>query len=435
MFFDEAKITVRAGDGGDGAMSFRREKFVPFGGPNGGDGGRGGDVYLVVNPRLNTLVRFQHERHFRAGRGGHGKGKDMTGKDGADLFIEVPSGTVVRDADTGEVIADLTEPGQRALVARGGRGGRGNARFATASNQAPRFAERGEPGQVRNLMLELRLIADVGIVGVPNAGKSTLLAAVSAARPKIADYPFTTLQPNLGVATLDDETTLVLADIPGLIEGAHAGAGLGHAFLRHIERTRVLIHLLDGLSADPLRDFAQVNAELALFDPALVEKPQVVALNKIDLPDAQTRWPAVQAGLRAQGYEPLAVSAATGQGVRDLLYRAAQLLAELPPEEKQAEVPVFRLPEDENAFEITREGNAWRVRGTRIERAAAMTFWEYDEAVQRFQRLLERLGITQALEQAGVKPGDTVYIGKAELEWLPSPEIGREAGGESRWEE
>lgn len=418
MFFDEAIIHVKAGDGGDGAVSFRREKFVPFGGPNGGDGGRGGHVYLVVNPRLNTLMRFQRERHFRAGRGGHGRGKNQAGKDGQDLFIEVPPGTVVYDADTGECIADLTEPAQRVLVARGGQGGRGNARFATPTNQAPRFAERGERGQERTLRLELRLIADVGIVGKPNAGKSTLLAAVTAARPKIADYPFTTLQPNLGVARLDDETTLVLADIPGLIEGAHAGAGLGHAFLRHIERTRVLIHLLDGTSPDPLRDFAQVNEELALFDPRLAEKPQIVAFNKMDLPEAQARWPDVQAGLRAQGYEAMAISAATGQGTRELLYRVAQLLRALPPEEQPVEMAVFRWPrEDEEGFTITREDGGWRVRGPRIERAAARTFWEYDEAVERFQRLLDRLGITQALKEAGVQPGDTVYIGDVELEW------------------
>jgi GTP-binding protein len=418
MFFDEATIHVQAGAGGDGAMSFRREKWVPFGGPNGGDGGRGGDVYLVVNPKLNTLVRFQRERRFRAGRGGHGKGKDMTGRNAEDVLIEVPPGTVVRDADTGELLADLTEPDQRVLVAKGGEGGRGNARFATPSNQAPRFAERGERGQQRELKLELRLIADLGIVGKPNAGKSTFLAAVTAARPKIADYPFTTLQPNLGVAVLDDDTTLVLADIPGLIEGAHAGAGLGQAFLRHIERTRVLIHLLDGLSADPLGDFAQINAELALFDPELAAKPQVAALNKLDLPDTQARWPEVERELTASGYEVFAVSAATGQGVRELLYRAAQILRALPPEEKPADMPVFRLPaEDEDAFTVAREADAWRVRGKRIERAAARTFWEYDEAVERFQRLLERLGITQALEEAGVQPGDTVYIGESELEW------------------
>ncbi len=421
MFFDEAIIHVKAGNGGNGAVSFRREKFVPFGGPNGGDGGRGGHVYLVVNPTINTLMRFQRQRHFRAQRGGHGRGKNQAGKDGADLFIEVPPGTVVYDADTGECIADLTEPGQRVLVARGGRGGRGNARFATPTNQAPRFAERGERGQERNLRLELRLIADVGIVGKPNAGKSTLLAALTAARPKIADYPFTTLQPNLGVAVLDDETTLVLADIPGLIEGAHAGAGLGHAFLRHIERTRVLIHLLDGTSPDPLRDFAQVNDELALFDPRLAEKPQIVAFNKMDLPEAQARWPEVRAGLNAQGYQAMAISAATGQGTRELLYRLAHILRELPPEARPVEVPVFRLsPEEEEGFTITRENGGWRVRGPRIERAAARTFWEYDEAVERFQRLLDRLGITQALKEAGVQPGDTVYIGDTELEWSES---------------
>jgi len=250
MFFDEARIYVKAGDGGDGCVSFRREKYVPLGGPNGGDGGRGGDVYLVANPHLNTLVGFKRRVHFKAQRGSHGRGKGQKGRQGDDVFIEVPPGTVVRDAETGEFIADLTEEGQQALVAQGGRGGRGNAAFATPTNQAPRIAERGEPGQERRLYLELKLIADVGIVGVPNAGKSTLLSVVSAARPKIADYPFTTLEPSLGVVILDDYTSFVMADIPGLIEGAHAGTGLGHEFLRHIERTRIIIHLLDGASAD-----------------------------------------------------------------------------------------------------------------------------------------------------------------------------------------
>src|SRR5512135_1129302 len=291
MFFDTAQIQVTAGDGGNGAVAFRREKYVPFGGPSGGDGGHGGSVILVVDPRLSTLSAFQHKTKFAARRGDNGRNKDQTGHSGADLRIPIPPGTVVRDADTGLLVADLTAPGAEVRVARGGRGGRGNARFATSTNQAPRMAENGEPGESRTLMLELKLIADVGIVGLPNAGKSTLLASVSAARPKIADYPFTTLEPYLGVATLDDETTLVLADIPGLIEGASRGAGLGHEFLRHIQRTRVLIHLLDGESADPVADYSQINSELALFDPRLAEKPQIVALNKIDQPAVQDRLP------------------------------------------------------------------------------------------------------------------------------------------------
>ncbi|MGC8786749.1 MAG: Obg family GTPase CgtA, partial [Anaerolineae bacterium] len=285
------------------------------------------------------------------------------------------------------------------------------------TNQAPRFAEKGEPGEARSLKLELKLIADVGIIGVPNAGKSTLLAAVSAARPKIADYPFTTLTPNLGVAMVDDHS-LVLADIPGLIEGAHEGAGLGTKFLRHIERTRVLIHLLDGASPHPLRDFETVNAELALFSPKLATKPQVVALNKMDLPQAQEIWPSVQAEMRKRRLPVFAISAATGAGTGELLRSVLKLLQEMPAEEiPTEEAKIFRPTEDEHAFEVVREGDHFRVRGRRIERVAAMTDWENDEAVARFQRILKAMGIFEALQQAGVQPGDTVLIGDSELEW------------------
>ena len=416
MFFDEAKIYVKGGDGGNGCVSFRREKYVPFGGPNGGNGSKGGDVCLVVNPHLNTLINFKKRSHFKAQRGGHGRGKDQTGKQGEDLTIAVPPGTVAYDADTGQLLADLTRPGQRALVARGGRGGRGNAAFATPTNQAPRLAEKGEPGQERWLRLELKLIADVGIVGVPNAGKSTLLAAVSAARPKIADYPFTTLEPNLGVVTVYDRD-FVLADIPGLIEGAHVGAGLGHQFLRHVERTRLLIHLLDGASADPLSDFKKINEELALFDPQLARKPQVVVLNKMDLPQTQELWPRIRQEMKKLELEAMSISAVTGQGVPTLLQRVVYLLDSLPREEPVIEeVKVFRL-EEEEPFSIAQEEDGWRVRGTKIERVVAMTNWEYDEAVMRFQRILEAMGIAAALEKAGVEVGDTVRIGHIELEW------------------
>jgi len=416
VFFDEAKIYVKAGDGGNGCVSFRREKYVPFGGPNGGNGGKGGDVYLVIDPHLNTLINFKKRSHFKAQRGGHGRGKNQTGKQGQGLSITVPPGTVAYDAGTGQLLADLTQPGQRVLVARGGRGGRGNAAFATPTNQAPRLAENGEPGQERWLRLELKLIADVGIVGVPNAGKSTLLAAVSAARPKIADYPFTTLEPNLGVVTVDDRD-FVLADIPGLIEGSHAGAGLGHQFLRHIERTRLLIHLLDGASADPLGDFEKINEELALFDPQLARKPQVVVLNKMDLPQTQELWPHIRREMKKLELEAMSISAVTGQGVPTLLQRVVDLLDSLPREEPVVEeVKVFHL-EEEEPFSIAQEEDGWRVRGTKIERVVAMTNWEYDEAVMRFQRILEAMGISAALEKAGVEVGDTVRIGDIELEW------------------
>ena len=417
MFFDETKIHVKGGDGGAGVVTFRREKYVPLGGPSGGDGGRGGDVFLVANPRLNTLASFQKRREFIADSGGRGGSSNKTGKSGEALLVEVPPGTIVRDAETQAVLADLTDPGQRVLVARGGRGGRGNERFKSSTNQAPRIAEKGAPAEERWLALELKLIADVGIVGVPNAGKSTFLSVVSAARPKIAPYPFTTLQPNLGVVFLHDRE-VVLADLPGLIEGAHAGVGLGHAFLRHVQRTRVLIHLLDGAGQDPLGDFVQINAELALFDPNLAEKPQLVALNKMDLPMAQERWPEVQKAVRSHGHEVFAISAIAQQGLQEVVGRASALLAELPPTPPLVEVPVYQPDDEDDSFTISRESDGWRVSGRNIERAAAMTYWEYEEAVQRFQRILEALGIRAALEDAGAQVGHTVYIGDYELEWV-----------------
>ncbi len=416
-FFDEATIHVRAGKGGNGCVSFRREKYVRFGGPNGGNGGAGGHVYLIANRHLNTLIQFQRQQHFRAEAGAHGQGKDMQGKRGTDRFVSVPPGTIVRDARTGELLADLVEDGQQVLVAQGGRGGRGNAAFASPTNQAPRIAEKGEPGQTRSLKLELKLIAEVGIIGAPNAGKSTLLAAVSAARPKIADYPFTTLRPNLGVTTLDHQT-LVLADIPGLIEGAHAGAGLGIKFLRHIERTRVLIHLLDGAAPDPLRDFEDINEELALFSSQLADKPQLVALNKMDLPQAREVWPTVQAAMQARQLPVFAISAATGEGTRELLYAVAEVLKAIPAEvAPPVEAKVFRPIEDEDAFEISKHGDRFRVRGRRVERAAAMTDWNSPEAIARFQRILKAIGVLEALERAGIQPGDAVSIGHYELQW------------------
>lgn len=417
MFFDEAKIYVCSGNGGDGMMTFRREKYVPHGGPAGGDGGRGGDVVLEVDPRLNTLSLFKRQSHFRAKHGGKGGSSNRTGKDADDNVIMVPPGTVVRDADTDEVLADLVRPGQQVIVAHGGRGGRGNARFATSRNQAPRMAEKGAPGEERWIKLELKLIADVGFVGVPNAGKSTLLSVVSNARPKIADYPFTTLEPNLGVIERNHET-FVAADIPGLVEGAHMGVGLGHAFLRHVQRTRLLVHLLDGLSADPVADFNQINAELALFDEHLGDRPQIVVLNKMDLPSVRERWPEIKAALEARGYEAMAISAATHENVDVLVRQVFNTIDALPAvKEEIVESPVYRL-EDAVPFTLSRsDDGAFHVQGDRIERAAAMTYWDYEEAVMRFHRILETLGVTKALLDAGVKKGDTVFIGEYELEW------------------
>jgi GTP-binding protein len=420
MSFDVARIYVKAGDGGNGVVSFRREAHVPFGGPDGGDGGKGGDVTLAVNPQMNTLNYFQRYHHFKAGPGKHGRGKKQTGANGQDRIVEVPPGTVVRDPNGDRVYGDLTQPGQRLRIARGGQGGKGNARFATSTNQAPRIATNGEPGEARTLLLELKLIADVGLVGKPNAGKSTFLAATTAARPKIADYPFTTLQPNLGVVDLGPNDGFVLADIPGLIEGASRGAGLGHEFLRHIERTRVLLHLVDGLSPDPLADYRIINAELAAAGHGLDAKPQVVCLTKIDLPDAQAKWPDFERALQAEGVEAYPISAATQRGTHDVLYRALQILRELPApvvEPAPADIPVFRPEAD--AFTIRRLPDAaWRVDGVAVERAAVRSRFDSEEALMRFHRILEKIGVIDALRQAGVKEGDTVWIGADyELEW------------------
>ena len=418
MFIDEARILVSSGRGGDGVVHFRHEKYVPRGGPDGGDGGKGGDVIIAVRQGLGTLAHLRHNAHYRAKDGRNGQGQDKTGRSGDEVVIEVPPGTLVLDASDDSLLEDLVGSEQRLQVCRGGRGGRGNARYATSRNQAPRMAERGEPGQERRLKLELRLLADVGIVGVPNAGKSTLLAAVSNARPKVADYPFTTLEPSLGVVELDDGTTLVLADIPGLIEGAHRGAGLGAGFLRHVTRTRGLIHLIDGSAADPLADFSQINAEMALFNPGLADKPQVLAINKVDLPEVGQRLQSLTNAFAELGYKPYAISALAQTGLRQLLTAAYDAVSQVQTRPEAGEVPVYRPKADPDQFEIRREmDGAWRVAGEAIERAADMTYWEYDEALHRFQRLMARLGIEQSLRQAGAKAGDTVRIGGHELEW------------------
>ncbi|GIW09722.1 MAG: GTPase Obg [Dehalococcoidia bacterium] len=424
-FFDEATIVVQAGAGGAGAISFRREKYVPFGGPDGGDGGRGGSVYLRADPGLNTLLPFRYQRIFRAGAGQPGRGRKQHGKKGADRIVAVPVGTVVRqlepDGTVGPVLGDLTEPGQQLLVARGGRGGLGNVHFATSVNQAPRFAQKGEPGEEKTLRLELKLIADVGIVGYPNVGKSTLLAAVTAARPKIGDYPFTTLLPNLGVVEVDDQT-FVLADIPGLIEGASAGKGLGHDFLRHIQRTRLLLHLIDGTSADPRADFERVNAELAAFDPALAGRRQIIVLTKQDLPEARERLAAVRAAFPGQEVFPIA--AVTGEGLLPLLRATAAALAAeraaAPAPAASTELPVLRPAPVNKHYEVRRFGRrSYQVSGRQVERMVVMTDLTNDEAVRHLMRQLNRLGVPAALQQAGITPGAKVAIGQSTFEWTP----------------
>ncbi|MGA7192445.1 MAG: GTPase ObgE [Anaerolineales bacterium] len=419
MFIDEAEILVRSGKGGDGMMHFHREKFVPRGGPDGGDGGRGGDVILEVRAGLNTLQAFRHVSRYLANNGKNGGPNNMSGKSADDLIIAVPPGTVVYNSMTKELIGDLTKANERLTICKGGRGGRGSQHFATPRNQAPRTAEKGEPYEEKSLKLELKLIADIGLIGVPNAGKSTLLSVLTNAKPKIAPYPFTTLEPNLGVADVDDNTSVVLADIPGLIEGASQGVGLGHDFLRHVQRTRVLIHLLDGLSNDPIADYSQINSELALFDPNLAKKPQIVALNKIDQPEVQERLKDIKAKFKKQKVELMTISALAHTNVHELLLKAAEKLADAPAlEEVEAPVPVYRPKEDAKDFHVTREGtNEWRLSGAGIERAASMTYWEHDGSVRRFQKIMEALGVDEALRKAGVKEGNTVAIGDYELEW------------------
>jgi len=416
MFYDRARIYVKAGNGGNGVVSFRKEKFVSRGGPNGGNGGRGGNVILYVDPALNTLYHLQHGVHHRAEAGAHGGGANRTGAHGADLRIPVPPGTVARHAESGELLADLVHPGEPHVVVRGGRGGRGNAAFKTAHNSAPRLAENGEQGEALWLELELKLVADVGIIGVPNAGKSTLLSRVSAARPKVADYPFTTVEPTLGVAEIDHHP-IVMVDIPGLLEGAHEGVGLGLEFLRHIERCRVLIHLLDGASPDPVGDLEAVNQELTLFNPALASKPQRVVLNKLDLPAAQAIRPAVEAAVEAPQAPLFGISALTGEGVPALLREIWRMLAALPTVEPEERVELVPRP-DHKAFRIDQiaEG-VWQVEGVEIEKVAQMTHWDYYEAALRFQRVLSALGIKQALVEAGIEEGDSVRVGNIELVW------------------
>jgi GTP-binding protein len=417
MLIDEAKIFVASGKGGNGAVHFRREKYVPRGGPDGGDGGRGGDVVLRVKHTLNTLQSFQYNQKFLASPGGNGAKQKMTGKSAPTLYIDVPPGTLVYDDETGELLGDLVEKDQELLICKGGRGGRGNVHFVSARHQVPRVGEKGEPGEEKTLRLELKLIADVGIVGVPNAGKSSFLAAVTNATPKIADYPFTTLDPNLGVVNLDLENSLVLADIPGLIEGAHLGAGLGDAFLKHIQRTKVLIHILDGLSEDPIADFSQINSEMALFDPTLKQKEQIVLFNKMDVPEVQEKWPAIKKALKKKGYDATAISTMIQQDLKPILWKALEMVRNAPEPEVADKIPVYRPEEDPNQFHIEVTEDGYRVVGKAIERAAKMTYWEHDGSIRRFQKLMETLGVEEALRDLGIQEGQSVFIDEYELEW------------------
>jgi GTPase len=418
MFIDEATIEVMSGKGGDGMVHFRREKYVNRGGPDGGEGGKGGDVIFRANIHINTLEFFRHQTIFKADDGKNGAVKNQTGRSADNLYIDVPQGTIIKDADTGEQIFDLVFENEEVVVCRGGRGGRGNAKFANSRHQAPRLAEKGEPGYEKKLHIELKLIADVGIIGMPNAGKSSLLASVTNAKPKIANYPFTTLVPNLGVAVLEDDITIVLADIPGLIEGAHTGLGLGDTFLKHIQRTKVLIHLIDGLSNDHVADYSQINSELSLFDPDLGEKPQVVALNKIDIPEVREKMPKIKKEFEDRGIHLFTISTVTHEDTRKLLWNAKKLLDEIPDIEKEITLPVYRPESREKAFEVIRDEFGWIIKGGAIERAAEMTYWEHFESVRRFHRILDSMGISEVLDEKGVKEGDSVFINDHEFEWV-----------------
>ena len=421
MFYDQAKIYVKGGDGGAGAVAFRREKYVPEGGPSGGDGGRGGNIIFVGDEGLRTLVDFRYQRHYKGDRGDHGQAKNMSGRSGEDSILRIPVGTVVLDDASGELIADITEHGQRVVVAAGGRGGRGNARFMSNTNKAPTLAENGEPGVERWLRLELKLLADVGLVGFPNVGKSTIISKVSAAKPKIADYHFTTLIPNLGVVDLEDGQSFVMADIPGLIEGAHTGAGLGHEFLRHTERTRLILHVLDisgSEERDPLEDLRIIQEELRLYSPELAVRPVIIVANKMDIPGAEENLQRLKEAVE-ESQEVFSVSAATGEGLQALIYRIAQLLPDTPIPEilhLPAEHLVTKAQSDKR-FEIHKEEDLFIVVGHEIEKHVKMTFFDREASVYRFQNILKAMGIDDALRAQGIKEGDKVDIAGVRFDW------------------
>lgn len=424
MFVDRAQIRVKAGDGGAGAVSFRREKFVPNGGPDGGDGGRGGSVRLKVDTGMRTLMDLRYRREFHAEAGHPGTGSNRRGKDGRDVEIRVPPGTLVYDAASGALLADLRAGGQVYVCARGGRGGRGNARFASAVHQAPRMAERGEPGAERQLRLELKLLADVGLIGFPNAGKSTLIARFTAARPRVAPYPFTTLTPELGVLRDPEGQEVVFADIPGLIEGAHRGVGLGDRFLRHVERCSLLVFVLDAAGTegrDPLEDLWVLRRELEAYSPRLAQRPWLVALNKQDLPEARADLARQRAAVAAQGADVLPVSAATGEGIDAFVLAVTGRVrrGESPP---VPEVQTVLNPRPRAAFEIRREGAVMRVEGVELERRVRMTDPGSEEAISRLNRYLERRGIARALTRAGARPGQRVVIAATDFLWVEDME-------------
>ncbi|WML59591.1 GTPase ObgE [Neobacillus sp. PS2-9] len=428
MFVDQTKIYVKGGDGGNGIVAYRREKYVPKGGPAGGDGGKGADVIFEVNEGLRTLMDFRYQRHFKAPRGEHGMSKNQHGRNAKDMLVKVPPGTVIIDAETKEVLADLVEHGQRAIIAKGGRGGRGNSRFATPANPAPEIAENGEPGQEREVILELKLLADVGLVGYPSVGKSTLLSVVSSARPKIAEYHFTTIVPNLGMVETEDNRSFVMADLPGLIEGASEGVGLGHQFLRHIERTRVIVHVIDMAATegrDPFEDYLNINKELEEYNLRLTERPQIIVANKMDIPEAEENLQKFKERLE-EDYPIFPISAITRKGLRELLFSIADKIEqtpEFPLDHEEEDTGVHRVlykhEADPEAFYITREPDgSFVISGEKIEKMFKMTNFQTEESVRRFSRQLRTLGVDEALRQRGAKDGDIVKLMEFEFEFV-----------------
>ncbi|EAG5722604.1 GTPase ObgE [Listeria monocytogenes] len=428
MFVDQVKIYVKAGNGGDGMVAFRREKFVPNGGPAGGDGGKGADVVFVVDEGLRTLVDFRFKRIFKAEHGEHGMSKSMHGRGAEDLVVKVPQGTIVKDIDTGEIIADLVAHGQRAVIAKAGRGGRGNKRFATPANPAPELSENGEPGQERNVQLELKVLADVGLVGFPSIGKSTLLSVVSAARPKIAAYHFTTIVPNLGMVDAGDGRSFVMADLPGLIEGASQGVGLGHQFLRHIERTRVIVHVIDMSGSEgrvPYEDYMAINNELEQYNLRLMERPQIIVANKMDMPDAEENLNEFKTKI-AEDIPVFPISAVTKTGLRELLLAIADKLETTPEfplneilEQEDEDTVLYKYVAEEPDFEISREPDGTFVlSGAKIERLFTMTNFERDASISRFARQLRAMGVDEALRKRGAKDGDIVRLLDYEFEFM-----------------
>lgn len=422
MFTDYVKIIAKAGNGGNGAISFRHEKYVAAGGPDGGDGGKGGDIYFIVDQDANTLIDFRYKKKFKAENGNNGEGARRFGKSGEDLYIKVPIGTIIKDAKTGRVLADLSEKGQKALILRGGRGGKGNSNFATATRQAPRFAQDGEDGEEKELILELKLLADVGLIGFPNVGKSTLLSIVTDAKPKIADYHFTTLDPNLGVVKKEYGDSFVIADIPGIIEGASEGVGLGIQFLRHIERTRLLLHVIDVSGSegrDPVEDFYTINEELKKYSQKLSERKQIIVANKIDSMQDENLYNNLEKLAKEKGLEIFKISAATNTGIKELINHVSQVLKTLPKEdlvEINNEEKLYTL-EDEEPFTIKVEGNSYIVDGPAVEKLMKRVNLDDNESMYYFHKMLDELGVSQKLKEMGVKDGDNVTIAGWELEW------------------